>query len=126
MKNVTIITGSAGSGKTTKAKELAAEFSPDEVVWSNDRSRNFSQDSFYFASCQTNTKLLVVDAVITESQIIAYLLFAATGILVNKKGKEPFLIKPEIILVCQFQITELILTKIKAAYKNLHIRIIEC
>lgn len=127
MKNITIITGPAGSGKTTKAKELAAKFPPGEVVWLEAQSRDFSQDRICFAPCQTNTKLLVIDAVSTEIQIIAYLFFAATGIFVNQRGKAPFLIKPEIILVCQSHITELILTSIKSAYpNNLPIQIIEC
>jgi hypothetical protein len=127
MKNITIITGPTESGKTTKAKELAAKFSPDEVVWLEAQSRDFSQDRICFAPCQTNTKLLVIDAVSTEIQIIAYLFFAATGIFVNQKGKAPFLIKPEIILICLSHITEFILTRIKSAYpNNLPIQIIEC
>ena len=53
MKNITIITSSAGSGKTTKVKELAAKFSLGEVVWLEAQSRDFSQDRICFASCQT-------------------------------------------------------------------------
>jgi Cdc6-like AAA superfamily ATPase len=97
MKKLTIITGHQGSGKTTTAKEYASKFKESEtqnLLYSNYKS------SFYYSQCDENTKLIIIEGVTSICEIIPFL-FLCSGIEVNKKGKSPFTINPEILLVCQ-------------------------
>jgi len=99
MKKSILITGRQGSGKTTKAKEIASQFQIDEVVFLP--FQGAMNDKFLFSECTEKTKLIVVDDLSDLAQVQ---LFLNPIVVVNKKMKEPFSINPQFVLVCQSDI----------------------
>lgn len=100
MKKLTIITGLQGTGKRKKAKELAAKFSENEVAFLSARGHSFLKTSHVFDQCQLDTKLIVVTDISDLQDLFCYLFLASYGLMVNRKGENPFMIYPEITLIC--------------------------
>lgn len=105
MEKSIVITGRQGSGKTTKAKEIANQFSNDEVVFLCYRSKKMD-NPFLFSECTEKTKLIVFDELYDIKQAEEFFSFVSYPITVNKRGKKPFTISPKFILVCQSDITQ--------------------
>lgn len=104
MEKSIVITGRQGSGKTTKAKEIANQFNKDEVVFLYYRSKKLD-NPFIFSECTEKTKLVVFEELYDIKQVEEFFSFVSYPITVNKRGKNPFTISPKFILVCQSDIT---------------------
>lgn len=95
MKKVTIITGAANSGKTTKAREMT---SSKKAVWLD---RLNLDDPFLFQSITPETEVIVMDGLAGKKCLPEIKLLITTPMLmVNRKGKLPIEVeRPEIIIV---------------------------
>jgi hypothetical protein len=101
MEKSIIITGSRGAGKTTKAKEIANQFSTDEVVFIELGSKKLVPP-FIFYECTEKTKLVVFEELSRIEQISNFVYYPIT---VNKQNKSPFNIAPKFVIVCKDHIT---------------------
>ena len=104
MKKAILITGGPSSGKTTKAKEIASEFQPDEVVYINYQGISSLKDSFLFSGCTPKTKLIIFDELRRLNDVEYFFHMVSNPIFVNKKMKPQFAIHPQLILICQSSI----------------------
>lgn len=91
-----IIIGAAGSGKTMKAKYIAKMHHDNEVVWI-DTGYN-PENHFAFWRCTKNTKLIIFDEIKSDTKIEDFEPLIE-AVRVNKRGFEPFIIHPRIIIV---------------------------
>ena len=105
MKKSIVITGRQGSGKTTKAKEIANQFDKDEVVFLYYRSK-ILDNPFIFSECTEKTKLIVFEELYDIKQVQGFFNFVSNPITVNKRGENPFIISPKFALVFQSDITQ--------------------
>lgn len=105
MEKSIVITGRQGSGKTTKATEIANQFGKDEVVSLYYRSKKLD-NPFIFSECTEKTKLVVFEELYDIKQVEEFFSFVSYPITVNKRGKKPFTISPKFVLVCQSDITQ--------------------
>jgi len=96
MKKLTIIIGPRGSGKNRMAKSTINNIIRTFIP----RQRFLLSDPFYFSSCTQDTELILFDEIQSEWDIAHFIEYANSGITVNKKGKEAFLIYPEIVIIC--------------------------
>lgn len=95
MKKVTIITGAAASGKTTKAGELTAS---RKTIWLD---RLDLDDPFLFQSVTPETEVIVMDGLAGKKSLSQIKMLITTPmVMVNRKGKMSIEVeRPEIIIV---------------------------
>lgn len=95
MKKVTIITGAASSGKTTKARTITDS---KKVVWLDPRNL---YDPFLFESITPETEVIVIDDLAREKHLsVIKNLISSPMLMLNKRGKTPIEVeRPEIIIV---------------------------
>lgn len=100
INKITIIIGSAGSGKTTAAKCIAKDY--DNVAWLDG---NNIISHFFWNKCKEDTDLVIIE----EIKDVKYLerLFgpAIDGIAVEHRGKDTFYINPRIVVTCKSDVT---------------------
>jgi len=101
-KKGTIIFGSDKSGKSQKAIELVKEKLLNEVVFLTDYNES---DQFAFGQCNESTKAIVIDELNANQSIESFFIMIQEGLKVNKQGKKPFIIHPEIIIVLNSNVT---------------------
>ncbi len=102
MKKITIIVGPQGCGKTSKAREIAATFNKEEVVYLSGRSaEELKEDQFLFNACTPQTKLIVFDEVRSLGEIVSFIISCTSPTIVNKRGKKCFQIEPNFIFISQ-------------------------
>ncbi len=99
MNKVILLVGPAYSGKTHQAREFAKDYSPENVVWLNGRTRDFVHP-FGFADCVQSTELIVIDDIMLINDILFFFNILVIGVLVEKKAERSFRIYPKIILTC--------------------------
>ena len=116
MNKSILIIGRQGSGKTTKAKEIASQFEKDEVVFLCYRGKKTHEDNFLFSECTKKTKLVVFEELYGINQVEAFFNMVSNPIIVNKKMEAPFTINPQFVLVCQSDITEEQLVELGASF----------
>ena len=125
MQKSILIIGRQGSGKTTKAKEIASQFLKDEVVFLCYRGKKTHEDNFLFSECTDKTKLVVFEELYDINQVYAFYNMVSNPITVNKKMKAPFTISPKFVLVCQSEITQEQLVELGASFSR-RFDVIEC
>ena len=105
MKKSILITGCQGSGKITKANEIADKFNKDEVVFIYFKTKKF-KDKLFFSQCTKKTKVVIIvfEDFFNIKKFRQILSFFSHHIIVNKKGEDPFNISPKFIFVCQTQL----------------------
>ena len=108
MQKSILIIGRQGSGKTTKAKEIASQFQNDEVVFIAYREKKTQDDPFLFSECTDKTKLVVFEDLYDINQVEAFFNMVSNPINVNKKWKKLFTIEPKFVLVCQIEAEQLV------------------
>lgn len=119
----TIIIGGQSTGKTTKAREIAGNYSPENVVYATgyDLDMVFLSDKIL----KENTELIVIDEYsYNESTLLYWLEMMIQGVSINRKWLDKVNISPEIILVSN-SLDKLILANVKPFYKD-HFDIIDC
>lgn len=104
MKKGIIFFGPAQSGKSKKAAEISSSFK--SVVWINCRNKSrLETDPFIFSECTEETELIVFDDVLPVVNFDFFLLLIgpsnSSGVIVQKKGIEDFMIKPQILIICE-------------------------
>ena len=104
MKKGIIITGLQCSGKTTKAREIATQFAKENVVWITARDKRQYSSPFAFSDCTKDTQLIIIEEIMKVRDVKFFFNCISEGVWVNKKGKNPFIINPQIVLVCQYKI----------------------
>lgn len=99
-----IITGLCDDKKAEKVKEIASLFKEDEVVFIEQLYD--SRAMFLFSECTPKTKLIVF----TKFPYIGYERnfreIIGRFIRINIQGREPFIISPKFVIVCNAQITQ--------------------
>lgn len=108
MEKITVITGPARSGKTRKAKKMAAKYKENEVEFIPIRKRPFMEEAFFLGQCTEKTKLIIIDDVIDiySFKKLISIFFMDAKLKINDKGKRPFYIdRPEIIITCDEAVT---------------------
>lgn len=125
MQKSILITGRQGSGKTTKAKEIASQFEKDEVVYLAYRGKKTLDDPFLFYECTEKTKLIVFEELYDLNQVEAFFSMVSNPITVNQRGKNPFQIEPKFVLVCKSEIEDKQLVELGASFHR-RFDVIEC
>jgi ABC-type oligopeptide transport system ATPase subunit len=102
INKITVIIGSAGSGKTTAAKCIAKDYDSDKVVWidGNNKRRNF-----LWNRCKENTELVIIEELKNIKDLELLFGPAIDGIAVEHQGKEEFYINPKIVVTCKSDVT---------------------
>jgi ABC-type oligopeptide transport system ATPase subunit len=102
IEKITIIIGSAGSGKTTAAKCIAEGYDSDKVVWldGNNKIRHF-----FWNRCKENTELVIIEEFKDVNDLELLFAPAIDGIAVEHRGKETFYINPKIVVTCKSDVT---------------------
>jgi uridine kinase len=125
MQKSILITGHQGSGKTTKAKEIASQFQNDEVVFICYRGKKTLEAPFLFSQCTEKTKLVVFEELHDLNQVEAFFNMVSNPITVNRMMKMPFTIEPKFVLVCQSEIEVEQLVELGASFHR-RFDVIEC
>lgn len=100
-KKITLIIGNAESGKTTKAKEIASSYDKENVTWIDGYNYNKSfHKRFFYHRCDLNTELIIIDGIKDASHIEHFYSYIYEGIQVEKRFEDPFVINPNIVIVC--------------------------
>lgn len=99
IKKGTIIVGLQSSGKTTKAKELASAYLPEEVVW----LEGFDDKHSIHRYCTQHTKLIIIEEIENIVQCVSFFGNLSKKIKVCPIGKESFIISPKLIFIRQIQ-----------------------
>ena len=112
MKKSILITGSQGSGKSTRALQLAMMYEKDEVEIIEFR-KGFRANPFRFTSCTQKTKLIIIDGFYIQKPSIEELFNqlhnfnSIEEVEISKPNESNFWIKPQFIVVCGFTSDEL-------------------
>ena len=121
-EKVTVIIGSAGSGKTTAAKCIAKDYDTDKVVWMD--GSNMASYFFYFR-CNKDTELVVIEEIRDINKLWSIINSAADGLCVEKRGEEAFYINPKIVVTCTPCITFEDLPMDSLSFKRI-VMIVDC
>lgn len=99
---ITVIIGSAGSGKTTAAKCIAKDYDKDKVVWldGNQKIRHF-----FYSRCNKDTELIIIEEIKDINDLWNIVNSVTEGICVEKRGEYPFYINPTVVVTCRPDIT---------------------
>lgn len=103
MKKIKIIIGKRGSGKSTIATALVSSLNDNEKIFLNEAHL---KSPFGFSECSEKTKVVIIDELRSPEYILTLIFSSIEGIIVNKQGKKPFEIYPEMIIVCCEYITK--------------------
>jgi uridine kinase len=125
MQKSILIIGPQGSGKSTKAKEIASQFRKDEVVFLCYHGKKTHENNFLFSECTDKTKLVVFEELYDINQVEAFFNMVSNPITVDKQMKAPFKISPQFVLVCQSHITNEQLVELGASFHT-RFDVIEC
>lgn len=101
-----IITGPNGSGKTSIARDISGQFLCESIAFIGSNNLNVSKNPFLFHQCHSNTKVVVIDDILTSEQLREAIQFEEDGITVHQRAKRPFSIDPFLILVCNENISK--------------------
>lgn len=121
MDKIKMIVGKNGSGKSTYANAMCVKYNQEEKFTLNGDS---TCNPFMFSECNFSTKVIIIDELKNNKQFIPFLFFLTNGVNVNKRGQLPFTIFPEIIVVCDKNITKEVLEQYGSSL-NRRIEIIE-
>ena len=94
MQKAIIVTGNQGSGKTTKIKELVSQIPANQVVWINPEKLELQINE----ALKADTTAVVIDGIISGTQLFKIQEYAKNGINVSKNNEEPQIIFPQIIV----------------------------
>ena len=102
MEKSILIIGTQGSGKTTKAREIANKFKEDEVTWLfyNEKVNSFLQ------KLSEKTRLIIFEGVYDIRELKQLANKLEDSIKINAKEGNQFTISPKYILTCQQEILE--------------------
>jgi broad-specificity NMP kinase len=121
MKKVKVITGKNGSGKSTIARALASSINENEKIFFNQKNLN---SVFGFSECSEKTKVVIIDELKNNDYLMSLIFTTTEGIEVDKPFAEPFVIHPEVIVVCNESISKQMLLDMGASIAR-RIEIIE-
>lgn len=104
-KKIILIVGKSDNDKTTKAKEITGLYNNENVTWIDGYNYNKGfHKNFFYNSCSLNTELVVIDGIKDASHIEHFFADITDGISIEKKCEDPFLIYPNITLICSSKI----------------------
>jgi len=106
MKKAIIITGPTRSGKTFKAHQIASQFPEREVEWFYFAGRNHRDLSYAFNECTPKTKLIILEELNKNTDFSFYFNAMTEGLMINKKGKKPFVIHPQFVFTCNTELNQ--------------------
>jgi energy-coupling factor transporter ATP-binding protein EcfA2 len=119
MKKGIIITGEAGSGKTTLARSLASQINGDTVFISGRRkSTRLYSNPFMFKYCTPETSVIIIDDVVYTCVIDWILSFISEPITVDRRNEKPFTITPLFIITCDENIKKEYLEKLGSSFQR--------
>lgn len=104
-KKATIIFGKDDKCKLSKAKEITSYFKADEIITLPGRID--LDHRFSFSICNEDTKAIIINEVVSSTQIELFYNPIVHGLTVEKRGSMPFIIHPEIILICSNELEEI-------------------
>lgn len=102
MNKATVIIGRIASGKSQISKALVSSLKGKEKIFLHEAHL---KSVFGFAECTTDTKVIIIDELRKIEYLFTLIFATVDGVIVEKKGQEPFCIYPKIIIVCNEQIT---------------------
>lgn len=105
IKKINVFTGPAGSGKTKLAREVARNYSDKNVVFMTSYEIDLLRKQYPFSACTSKTELVIIDGIKSLQDFEVWLFKTHRYIHVEKPGKKPFIISPEVILICEPSIT---------------------
>lgn len=105
-KKIILIIGNAESGKTTKAKEIASSCDKENVTWIDGYNYNKGfRRNFFYRSCDLNTELVIIDGIKDASHIEHFFGDVTDGVSVEKPYKDTFYIYPDLIIICNEEVS---------------------
>ena len=94
MNNITILIGPKGSGKQEKAKQIAASYQPEEVVFLKSIPGIYHYFiNYFFAECTAQTKLLVVSNLENKDEIFSFIFFLGSGHFGKQENERTLLVE---------------------------------
>lgn len=121
-EKVTVIIGSAGSGKTTAAKCIANNYDADKVVWLDGNNK---MHPFFWRACSENTELVIIEELKNVKDLERLFSAAIDGVAVERQGKDVFYINPRIVVTCKSDVTMKDLPTDSIAFER-RVMIVDC
>jgi len=126
MKKGIIITGEAGSGKTTLARLIAIETGGNEVFISGRNDSKYLYTlPFIFKYCNPDTKLIIIDDVSKIPVLDNLIALVSEPITISRKNEKPFTIDPVVIITCDESIKRDHIEKLGSSFLS-RFSIMEC
>jgi hypothetical protein len=97
----TVITGDSLIKKARKALKIAKQFKKEDITIISSSIK--LHNPFSFKNCSINTKLIIFEKTNGFSDFTKFSEFITCGIEVNKRGQDPFVIFPEIVIISSYQ-----------------------
>jgi len=101
MKKIKVIIGKDRSGKTSIARAMVCSVKDEEKTFLPALDIT---SPWAFRNCNENTKVIIIDDLRRESDLLSLIIGSVEGIIVEKPQKKRFLIHPEIIIICEGKI----------------------
>ena len=102
MKKVKIIIGKRESGKSSVAKAMTCRLPDEEKISISAQSL---KNTFPFHCCTEKTKAVIIEDFRKHQDLWPLIFASIDGLVVDRQSKESLLIFPEIIIVCDEEIT---------------------
>jgi hypothetical protein len=100
MRKAILIEGPINSGKSRLARKIA-KYSVSENAILVDGRTKILDCKYSFSECTVNTNFIIIDDLdLNINSIEEFYNFVTEGILVHKRGLNPFHINPEFIFCC--------------------------
>ena len=84
-----------------KAIEFALKFEYEEVAWISANTTKEFESRFLYSGCNKATKLIVIQHIKKQSDLVNFYNAVVGGVLVDKQGLEPYTIHPKFIIIFQ-------------------------
>jgi molybdopterin-guanine dinucleotide biosynthesis protein len=113
MKKVKVIIGKRNSGKSTIANAIACSLEDEKKVFIS--VSNLKGSDLLNRFCTDKTKVVVIEGLQKHHDIFSFIVASIEGLICNRRNQDDLVIYPEIIIVCEEEITREFLLELGAS-----------